>query len=334
MNTSAQVQTPEKASADLEALSDLCTPWCIRVAATLRIADHIAAGITDVGKLAVAAGCDADALHNVLGHLVREGVFEEAAPGQFALNDTARGLIGPPAHLDLEGIGGRFAGAWSTLLDYTRTGTPGYAGLFGLPFWEDVAAHPDLAESLDAFVGPVGHGIHDQSLRIPGGWASIGTIVDVGGGTGTMLAEILRQRPDIRATLVDHPGMVERSREIFEAAGVASRVTTVGQSFFDPLPAGADLYLLRSVLNDWPDKETEAILRRCAEAARPNGRVVVFGGVTALDVGSDVTLETVLLGGRTNTLAEFGSIAYAAGLLCWGAEWPPSGSVILTLRPV
>jgi hypothetical protein len=56
--------------------------------------------------------------------------------------------------------------------------------------------------------------------------------------------------------------------ETFRSAGVTDRVTTIGQSFFDPLPAGADLYLLRGVINDWPDREATAILSRCAEAAR------------------------------------------------------------------
>jgi O-methyltransferase domain len=72
-----------------------------------------------------------------------------------------------------------------------------------------------------------------------------------------------------------------RSGETFQPGppGVAKRVTVVGQSFFDPLPAGADLYLLKNALNDWPDREVRAIVSRCSEAARPTRRVVVLGGV-------------------------------------------------------
>jgi precorrin-6B methylase 2 len=302
--------------------------------ATLRIADHIAAGITGIEQLATTAGCDADALHNALGHLVGKGVFEETAPGRFALNDAARELLDPSQQfLDLEGIGGRLAHAWGTLLAYVRTGTPGYSDVFGLPFWEDLAAHPDLAASFDALMGPAGHGTPDPDIRIAGGWELVGTVVDVGGGTGAMLAEILRAHPHLHGTLVDHPGTVDRSREIFEAAGVADRVTTVGQSFFDPLPAGADVYLLRKVLNDWPDRETVAILSRCAKAASPGGRVVVLGGVSAQDERRDLTIEMVLLGGRTSTLTEFGKLAYEAGMLVWAAEWQPSGSLVLECRP-
>src|SRR6185436_16064098 len=138
----------------------------------------------------------------------------------------------------------------------------------------------------------------DPEFQIIGGWEPVRTVVDVGGGTGAMLAEILRARPEIRGTLVDLPRTIARSSETFQAAGVADRVTTVGQSFFDPLPAGADLYLLRGVLNDWPDREATAILSRCAEAARPDGRVVVLKGVGPDDAPKRLSIEMVLLGGK------------------------------------
>jgi hypothetical protein len=266
--------THQPPAADLAALSDLCTPWCLHVVATLRIAEHVAAGLTGIDDLAAAAGCDADALHGVMGHLVAKGVFEEAAPSRFALNEAAGGLLDPALRvgLDLDGIGGRMAHAWATMLTWVRTGRPGYADVFGLPFWEDLAAHPEVAASFDALIGPLGHGTPDPDFPLAQGWDSVRTVVDVGGGTGAMLAEILRARPGVRGVLVDLPATVARSAEIFEAAGVHDRATTVGQSFFDALPPGGDLYLLRGVLNDWPDREATAILRRAAEAARPAGR--------------------------------------------------------------
>ena len=258
----ARRQAPEQAGADLEALSDLCTPWCIRVVATLRIAEHVAAGSTDIDQLAAAAGCHADALHHVLGHLVGKGVFEERAPGRFALNDAARGLLDQSRFLDLEGVGGRFAGAWTTLLAYARTGAPGYQEVFGLPFWEDLAAHPDIAASFDALMGPAGHGTPDADIPITGGWESV-----------------------------------------------------------------------RKVLNDWPDRETTAILRRCAEAARPGGRVVVLGGVAAADTPRRLTIEMVLLGARSSTLTEFRGLAAEAGLEVSVADRHLSGHLVVECRP-
>jgi hypothetical protein len=163
-------------------------------------------------------------------------------------------------------------------------------------------------------MGPEGHGKPNADIPLTGGWDSIRTVVDVGGGTGSLLAEIMRAHPAIHGTLVDLPSTVERSAEIFERAGVADRVSPAGQSFFDPLPAGADLYLLNKVLADWPDREAIAILTECAVAASPDGRVLVMSGVTDADIPDPELLMMVLVGGKDRTMAEFRELAAAAGL--------------------
>ena len=125
-----------------------------------------------------------------------------------------------------------------------------------------------------------------------------------------------------------------RSGEVFQAAGVAQRATAVSKSFFDALPAGADLYLLKSVLSDWPDREAIAILRRCAEAARPAGRVVVLSGVSPDDDRgpSPALLMMVLVGGKERSLAEFRELARAAGLEVQAADRQPSGRFVVECR--
>jgi 2,7-dihydroxy-5-methyl-1-naphthoate 7-O-methyltransferase len=326
---------PEQKKVNLWELTDLSTPWCVFVVATLRIAEHIAAGIDKIDDLASAAGCDAVALQQVLGHLLSKGVFEETAPGRFALNEAARQLLDPATRLglDLEGIGGRMAYAWGTLLDYVRTGAPAYHTVFGLPFWEDLDAHPQVAASFDALIGPLGHGIPNGDFQINGGWETIHTVADVGGGTGAMLKEVLRAHPVIRGILVDQAKTVARSEETFQGAGVAGRVTIVGQSFFDPLPAGADIYLLRGILNDWPDHEAATILRRCAEAAHPAGRVVVLKSVGPDEQPKDISIEAVLLGGRHRTISEFRQLAGNAGLEVTAAGQQAAGYYVVECRP-
>jgi len=321
-------------SVDIDRLLDLTTPWCLMVAATLRIPDHIAEGQHDIGDLATAAGCDRDALHAVLGHLVSKGVFIEESAGRFSRNRAAEQLASPGRFLDLESIGGRMAHAWGTLLDYVRTGQSAYQKVFGRPFWEDLAAHPKIAADFDALMGPAGHGAPDFDIELTGGWEPIRTIVDVGGGTGAMLASLLSRHSHARGTLVDLPGTVPRAAEIIDGAGVASRVTVEGQSFFDPLPAGAGLYLLKGVLNDWPDEQTVAILRRCAEAARPAGRVVVLGGVSADDAPRSLGIDMLVAGGKTNTITQFAELARRAGLEILAAGTQPSGRFVVECRPV
>jgi SAM-dependent methyltransferase len=274
---------------DLWTLSDLCTPWCVHVAATLRIAEHIAAGRDEIGELAAAAGADRDSLYRMLRHLASKGVFEE--------------------------VGGRMAYAWGTMLSAVRSGRPAYHEAFGRPYWEDLEANPAIGEEFDALMGPAGHGVPDPEVLVDAAeWGNVRTVVDVGGGTGSLLAEVLRAHPHVRGTLVDLPRVVAKSEEVFEAAGVANRVTPVGQSFFDPLPGGQDVYLLSKVLCDWPDAEATAILRRCAEAASPTGRVVALGEGGVKETAAPELLMMVLVGGKDRTLEELRALANAAGL--------------------
>jgi hypothetical protein len=307
------MSNPE-ATLDLWTLSDLCTPWCLRVAATLHIAEHIDSGVADIDELATATSSDTDVLHSVLSYLAEKGVFVEEPLGHFALNDTSRGLLDPGMFLSLDGIGGRMSQVWSTLPSFVRTGKPGYESLFGRPYWDDLSEHPELGADFDALMSYTGHGTPDASFDISGGWDTVHVVVDVGGGTGAMLAELLRRRPALRGVLVELPATVARAHATFEAAGVGDRVTVAAQSFFDSLPTGGDVYLLRKVLNDWPDRETVAILRRCAEAAEPSGVVVIIGGVYPDGVPRPISVDMLLVGGHHNTLSEFRVLAREAGL--------------------
>jgi hypothetical protein len=318
---------------DLDQMLDLATPWCLRVAATLHLPGLISAGHHDIAELAAAAGCDQDALHAVLGHLVSRGVFAEETPGRFSCNQAAAQLADSSRFIDLDGIGGRMAHTWGTLLDYVRTGQPAYQRVFGRPFWEDLAAHPRIAADFDALMGPAGHGVPDYDIELSGGWERVRTVVDVGGGTGAILASLLRRHPLARGILVDLPGTVARANETFTEAGVTDRVTAEGQSFFDPLPAGAELYLLKSVLNDWPDEPTVAILRRCAEAARPDGRIAVLGGVSADEVPRSLDIDMLVAGGKTSTLTQFAELARRAGLGVVAAGTQSSGRYVVECRP-
>ncbi len=320
---------------NLWGLSDLATPWCLHVVATLRIAEHIDAGVSEIAELAAEAECDREVLRRVLEHLVSKGVFEQSEPGRFALNGAASGLLDPATRLglDLNGIGGRMAYAWGSLPGYVRTGAPAYRQIFGRPFWDDLAAHPPIAASFDALIGPAGHGIPSPDFQIDGGWGPVRTVVDVGGGTGALLAEILLARPHVYGMLVDLPRTVARARETFRSAGVADRVILVGQNFFNPLPAGADLYILRGVLNNWDDADAAALLKRCAQAARPSGRVLVVKSVVPDGTPPSLSISMLLVGGKDRTVAEFRELARPCGLEIVTAGRQPSGHFVVECRP-
>ena len=334
-----EVSAPEASAleddaADLGRMLDLATPWCLHVAATLRIAEHISAGHTGIAELAAATGCDRDALHAVLGHLVSKGVFTEESPGRFGCNRAAEQLA-ESSFLDLDGIGGRMAHTWGTLLDYVRTGQPAYQQVFGRPFWEDLAAHPQIAAEFDALMGPAGHGIPDFDIELservgPHPHRRRCRRRDRGHAGLAAPAPPSDKRHPRRP-----PGHGGQGRRGSSTASESPAGWTVkGQSFFDPLPAGADLYVLKSVLNDWADEPTVAILRRCAEAARrQTAAVAILGGVSADETPRSLGIDMLVAGGKTSTLTQFTELARRAGLEVVAARTQPSGRFVVECRP-
>jgi hypothetical protein len=314
---------------DVFAMADLCTPWCIRVAVTLGVAEQLADGPRPVAELAEKSQADPDALARVLRHLSGQGVFAEPQAGVFALTDAARQLLHPGVRLgmDLDAFGGRMAHAWGSLLTAVRTGQPAYASVFGEPFWDDLAAHPAVSERFDDLMGPQGHGAPDPEILPDGDWDGVRTVADIGGGTGTLLTAILDSHPSVTGVLVDLPRTTARAAE-------HDRLEVRAQSFFDPLPPGADVYVLKNVLGDWPDDDAVRILRRCAEAARPDGRIVIVGGGSPGPVNTEANLLMfVLLGGRERTRDELAALLRDAGLTVTASGSQAAGRAITECRP-
>lgn len=306
----------------LYGLADLITPMAIRVAATLQLADRIAAGTTTLTELAADTDADPDALGRLLRYLAARNVFAEPEPGQFALTGSAEPLRDDHpdqmrAWLDLTGAIGRADLAFGALLDVVRTGKPGYPMVHGRGFWADLSGDSGLTASFDAQMA------RNSALWAPWlaaqEWSGTLHVVDVAGGTGTLLISLLQAHPQLRGTLVELPATAAAAERALAEAGLSGRCDVVVGSFFDPLPAGADVYLLSSIVHDWNDADATAILRRCAQAAGP-GRRVLLGELVATGDEDRRTFTQVdlrmlvYLGGRERTLEDFTALADAAGL--------------------
>lgn len=177
-------------------------------------------------------------------------------------------------------------------------------------------------------MGPDRHpGLHAE-IGLNGGWDAVHHIVDVGGGTGALLVALLQRLPGVHGTLVELPATAERAAETFERAGLGERTTVCAQSFSDPLPAGADLYLLWKVLNDWPEAETEAILGRCAQAIGPHGRIVINGGVSGDEAPRRLAVDMLIAGGSTAPIGSFRVLAGRCGLEVVAAAAQEAGFVV------
>ena len=149
------------------------------------------------------------------------------------------------------------------------------------------------------------------------------TLVDVGGGTGTLVAEVLRHRPEIAGVLLERPGVLKLAQEYLSEQGVADRCELVEGDFFSSVPAGGDVYVLKSVLHDWDDDRCVDILRTCRAAMDEAARVVIVELILqermtpSAPMLSDALLDLIMLayaGGRERTEAEFAQLLEQAGL--------------------
>jgi 2,7-dihydroxy-5-methyl-1-naphthoate 7-O-methyltransferase len=332
---------PASAWAALAPVTDLVTPMAVRAAATLRLADLMAGGPVAVSELARRSGSDPDALGRLLRHLAGRGVFTEPEPGSFGLNGLAALLrsdhpSGMQVSLDLGGFGGQMDLAFTGLLHTVRTGQPAWETVFGAPLWAYLAADPAMSASFDAVMAAGPEYVADSAASYD--WSGPRHVVDVGGGTGALLAVILAAHPQARATLVDLPDTAERGREYLAGRGLDGRCAFAGQSFFDVLPAGGDLYVLSHVLHDWDDDQAAVILRRCAEAAGGRGRVVIIEGPGGEDGDGAASAEMnlrmlVLAGGRERGRNGYAALAAAAGLAVTATRTTPLGQFSIECAP-
>ncbi|MFC7330969.1 methyltransferase [Marinactinospora rubrisoli] len=305
-------------------LSDLLTPMALRVAATLRLVDHIHAGTTSTTGLATATGTDHDALRRLTRHLVIHGVLTETAPGRLATTPIGDLLAaGHPARqrdwLDLNGAVSRADLAFVHLLDAVRTGRPAYATMHGRPFWDDLAADPALAASFDALMACDDGVVFDAPLAAYD-WTGVQHVIDAGGGTGGLLAALTRAAPHVHGTLLELPGPAATARARLAGHEHRDRIDVLDHDFFTPFPATADAVTLSFVLLNWHDDDARRILAHCRAALRPGGRILLYERADVPNTGSDPVFSLldlrmlVFMGGRVRTREEWAALAASAGL--------------------
>jgi O-methyltransferase len=324
-------------AARLWAMANLGTPMAVRVAATLRIADHIAAGVRTAPELATAVSADPDALDRLLRYLTVRGVLSRDDCGRYSLTAQGEPLrddhpAGIRLWLDIEG-GGRGELSFVKLLHSIRTGKAAFPELYGTGFWNDLEADPARSAAFNKLLGA------DTAVRAPGivagyDWGALEHVVDVGGGDGSLLTAILNANPALRGTVVDLPAAAETARKTFTSAGLAHRADAVVGSFFDPLPPGAGGYVLSLILHDWDDDDSRAILRRCAEAAGEDGGVFVIESIgpegDSPHTGMDLRMLAVY-GAKERGVAELAALGADCGLALAGVH-QAGPSAIVELR--
>ncbi|MCB0978230.1 MAG: siderophore-interacting protein [Acidimicrobiales bacterium] len=320
----------------LEELGDLLTPNALRVAATLRLPDLVEGGATSAETLAEAAGGDLVTIEAIVHHLATKDVFTVTHDGRIGLGGLGRLLLDSHPHgtrrrFDLSGAEAHMHAAWSGLLHAATTGEPGYPVVHGVGFWDHLRADVDLARSFDGYLATWA-AMWVPSVVQAHPWNRYGHIVDVGGGMGILLAEILGSAPETKGTLVDLAAPVANATWWFGEKGIADRARAVEGDFFEELPSG-DAIVLAQVLHDWPDDQARSIAARAGDAAGREGRVIVVERLRGQDGRSHADMTLLmrnLFAATERTETELVEVLADAGLE--HVETTPAGDALHVLE--
>ncbi|HET9683705.1 MAG TPA: methyltransferase [Gemmatimonadaceae bacterium] len=297
--------------------------------AVLGIADLLSDGPRSTNELAALTTCNPDALYRLMRALARSGVFEEQQDRRFALAP-----LGEPLREDHERslrAQAIFAGssyvweAWAGLEHSIRSGENAFERVHGQNAWQYRAAHPHDSAVFDAWMARQTGAANDA---IVGGFdfSRFAEVVDVGGGHGALLAAILEANPEAHGTLFDQEHVVAEAPR-------RERMRTVAGSFFESVPAGADAYVLKSVIHDWADEQALAILRTCAAALSGDARLLLVERDPDDADSAWLDLQMlVMLGGRERTADEYEQLLETVGLHYMGATKLEGGHAIYEAR--
>jgi hypothetical protein len=259
---------------------------------------------------------DPDTLHRLLRALASDGVFRETDPGVFEHTESSRLLLAPGwsefAHL----FGGVFFEA-TTELDASTAESP-FQGRFGAGFWEWLAERPEERAAFDTAMAGERDRAADRLAALE--WHEGEVVVDVGGGNGTLLCELIERRPELRGIVLDLPETVR------DEAALGDRIEFREGNFFESVPEG-DAYVLSGILHDWPDEEAARILRTIRAAAPPHARLLINESVVKPGNDADGAkwldlLMLVLAGGRERDEQQWLALLEGAGFHVESLENP------------
>ena len=325
-------------SADLLRLvSGFHVTQTIHAAVELGVPDLLGDGERTSDDLAEASGADPATLYRLLRALASLGVLHEAEGRRFSLTP-----LGRPLRSDVPGsihgwaklVGREYIWrSWGNLTNAVRNGENAFHALYGMDVFDWRAEHPEESVLFDDAM---------KSLTAAGmapileayDFGRFGTIVDVGGGNGTLLASLLAAHPAARGILFDQAHVVSGAEPVLEAAGVAERCEIVSGSFFEGVPEGGDAYVLKSIIHDWEDEESIAILRVCRAAMGLDAVVLLLernlGGPNEDPAAKLMDLNMLVMpGGRERSDEEYAALFEQAGLRYTGTTVAANGQAVI-----
>lgn len=314
--------TPEKDLLSLfKKISSFWLPRAIYTVCKLGIPDRIGNGLLTVEEIAKEANVDESALYRLLRALAPEEIFIEEANRSFRLGRLGL-LLREDSEFCLKNAammyGEEVYAAWGDLPGAIKSGESAWPPLFGANYFDYLVSHPKSHNIFNKAMQELGHSVYSDSYIREAYPLKTGShIVDVGGGTGGLLAELIRDRKDLTAELVELRPVLEEAKLALKKFGLAEQIKFTAGDFFKDAPR-ADVYILKRIIHDWPDDKALTILKTIKQAMPPGAKLLIIEYVIPpANVPSNGYLVDlhmlVILGGRERTQAEFSELLKLAG---------------------
>jgi SAM-dependent methyltransferase len=313
------------------------------VATKLGIADRLADGPRPAAELAEQTHTNAAALNRVLRLLASAGVFSEEVDGRMALAPLGECLrTGVPGSIRaaVQMFASGAQDAWADLMYCVETGEPAFRRRGETDPFARMRDNPEDAANFDAAMADFTRMVA-VAVAAAYDFSPFRTLVDVGGGNGTLMIGILNANPHLRGVVFDRPDVAVRATDNLAAAGLGERCSVSGGDFFASVPSGGDAYVLKHVIHDWNDDRAAAILQSCHRAMGAAGKLLIVEGVYPVRIdqsplsrgaaSNDVNM-LVCTGGRQRSEAEFRALFDAAGFTLTRIVPTAASSVIEGIR--
>ncbi|MEZ4869385.1 MAG: methyltransferase [Caldilineaceae bacterium] len=339
--TNNQPTTPPPPAILLNMMTGYWGAQAVYIAAKLGVADLLADGPRPVEELATATQSHTSSLYRLLRALASVGVFTETSPRIFALTPLAELLrTGIPASMRALAItyNEEMYQAWGHMLHSIQTGEPAFAHHFGMGPFPYFMQNPEADRIFNEAMIGYTHQVAN-AVAATYDFAPFNTVVDVGGGYGTLLAAILRDYPTTRGTLFDVPHVIDAAQGFLRTTGVGDRCTSVAGDFFAAVPAGGDAYVLSQILHDWEDEQCLTILRHTRQVMPQQGKLLVVELVippgNEPSFGKWLDLHMLAIpGGRERTEAEYSILFRDAGFELTKVVPTPAGPSVVEAAPI
>jgi hypothetical protein len=313
----------------------------VYVAAKLGIADLLKDGSRNIIDLAKATDTHPQSLYRILRALCSAEIFEEKPELYFSLTPIANYLLSdiPDSMRSAAIMYGEswHWQPWGHILESVKTGKSAFECVYDMNLFEYMEQNPDANRIFNEAMTSLSS-LVEPALIEGYDFSSVHILVDIGGGSGTLMLPLLRANPKVQGILFELPHVISDFKDALDSSGLGDRCTLVSGDFFESVPTDGDLYILKHILHDWDDERCIAILKKCHQAMTSDSKLLIIERIVSIGNHpdpaklNDLEMMAVTPNGKERTELEFQALLQATGFTL--AQIFPTDSPLFIIEAV